>query len=859
MRKPIPSTNYGLFSAKTWSQTLSWVTSKPPSKTSINKVKFDETCLSPTRIIAHRLRSKHEHQKDRYKPSLIAGVSAQSERPPILLLRNWLARQDLSSEDDLSKAVKQRTHADWKDSVNIVRKNGWSEEDLEEWIAVVSAEDGDARVQRFVSTDRPKPMFLLLLLLRRDEVFHKPELLASLIRYAKTHHMQSASPDAGHGEAPPKHGMIMNPAQFSLCLRRLVFHASRTVPQIMVDIARLVEAYIRAIPFDVHHKHHTTDYSDQCLVFNNALEYFTIPVPGRPLDSMQYNWDAQKILLAMADRLPRRLIIKQSSYRAIRKVLGGLRKSEGERETALRYAVLWPPYRQDFDGTDAKRTIESDRSRSAQAGVLMRGAGYAGDDYDRALDALGGTNNGSPTIHTRSLPPGEWRGELQNQNTFIDWAMNVRATRNAQEAWRIFNQFAEKTGLSPNFQVYTEMIVKLLAEEIETAMSPDLVPGESIETFPVPELNYSEYELARLSPPTVSQLYDDMINHGIKPTGHGLNVLVRNAASVGQALRFIEDSGFVPTKVVDSMALFKNPTHRELLRLRPPLFESYIKLLCRLQPRYHNTGAKYPESDLQHIQHAINLVSTRLNGNTVESKRFRTPWQTILSTLASSSVSIVAKADGIGNDMASLTLFVKVLRSFRTAIGIDVWIFFELCRVIAKAALSRLRPLQRSERARSFHMPGRDFLLSELKQMFSEFKSPINNNDRLVDPQFQHPLGPQHLHAYMRALALLDSRQDMIDLMFWILDHHEIVKSEVERIGNRGARMLARTICAFEAFAGPALEVEVQDELRRKMILISGSWRWPTPEEVDDYCMNDFGMGASIMRRKVFGSNPTLS
>ncbi|KAK5625230.1 hypothetical protein RRF57_000946 [Xylaria bambusicola] len=241
----------------------------------------------------------------------------------------------------------------------------------------------------------------------------------------------------------------------------------------------------------------------------------------------------------MSDGLRKPLIINKASYQAIRQVLIGLKKSGEERAVALRYTKSWPPYRQDFDGRDTKRSVEDDRSRSVKAGVLMQEAGYPADEFDRALDVLGGTNEGSPTIQTRSLPPKQWTGKAGEQNIYSRWAMSIRATRNSQEAWGAFNRFAEKSGLAPTLPVYTEMFVKLQAAPLDPESSGDLLPGDSRETFPVHDANYSQYELARLSPPTVSELYAEMTSRGIRPSGHGLHNLIINARSVEEGLRYL--------------------------------------------------------------------------------------------------------------------------------------------------------------------------------------------------------------------------------------------------------------------------------------------------------------------------------
>ncbi|KAJ8121382.1 hypothetical protein O1611_g10118 [Lasiodiplodia mahajangana] len=654
MRKGLAQIGHGLLpSEQAWSQTLSRATNtKPPQ--------FYRLRISPNRVLALRLKAKNDHQKKTYRGPFRYLANIRGGRLPVLTFQALLATQDLSKDKALAAAITKRKPADWTDVFNTLAGRGWSKGQLEHWVWIVSGEDGDARVERFVSTEDPKPLFLLFLLLRRDEAYREPKSLDLLIRYISKH---CIVPTPTSSKAQPKFPTV---SQFIILLRRLIHHARSLHPPFLVTITRLIADYIKSIPNDPHHTRRTTIYRDQCIVYNTALICLRRPSPHRPLAYMEFNWRAQK---------------------AIREVLVGLKKSRAERIVVLRYAKSWPPYRQDFDGRDTKRTIEDDRSRSVQAGVLMKEAGYADDDYDRALDTLGGMSEGSPTIQTRSLPPKQWTDENKELNIYSYWAMRVRATRNAQEAWRVFNMFAEKTGLAPNVQVYNEMFIKLQAFPVDPDSSSDLLPGDSRETFPVHDANYSQYELARLSPPTVSELYTEMINRGIRPGGHGLHNLIIHAKSVEEGLRYLHDSG-ISSEVIESIAISRQPSHSTLGQIPLLCFSSYIKLLCRLHPNRRGSERLFAD-ELQPIHHAIMLVSMRLTPDRTEGVTFRPPWHSILRALARTHIAI-KNVPAVENDLEALALFLKTFQSARKCIGVDADLFMLLCRVIQKAAVSRL-------------------------------------------------------------------------------------------------------------------------------------------------------------------------
>ncbi|KAI0000089.1 hypothetical protein F4779DRAFT_631226 [Xylariaceae sp. FL0662B] len=792
--------------------------------TASRRQRYPRLRYSPSRIL----------QKKAYANALRYGARQRADRLPLLTLQRWLAKQHALDDATVSAPTSAISASEWRDRLAALASRGWTKDDIDHWIWILSAEDGDGRVQRFLSTNISKPIFLLLLLTRSDEVFRGPQHLLSLMEYASKHYTNAHSSLAGAKQT-------LTVAQFLILLRRLVKHVQNLCPRSLVTVARFVGDYIQSIAPDTH----TNSYHLRCKVFGNALWLFKRPAATHPLLNMEFNWRAQKLLLAMSDGLDKPLIINKLSYRAIRQVMVGLKKSKTERAVALRYAKSWPPYRQDFDGLDAKRTPEDDQSRSVKAGTLMREAGYVEDEYDRALDALGGRGADSPTIQTRSLSPKEWTGDSQEQNLYSRWAMTVRATRNPQEAWRAFNDHDQFQGHSPNYQVYAEMFIKLQARPLDSNSSA--LPGDSRENLPIHDANYSEYELARLSPPTVAELYGQMISRGIKPEGHLLYSLVRNASSVEEGLRYLRDSGIDQTSV-SALALYKKPSWQALWRIPLLAFSSYIQLLCRLQPNRRGRE-RLPNDELLRIPHAINLVKTRLRPGSTEGATFQQPWLFLLRALARPYICVLNGTQA-ENDAWALALSMDVYQLARGGTGIAPELFIYLCRTVEKVAVSRLDSLQESPFAGAVVedgsplIPSAQATLKMLKETFSRLTAPAETDTKGLDVtnQFWTPLGPAHLHAYMRALAFLEDTPGMVDLARWILVHRKHIDAEVEHIEGRGSALIAKTLCAFYAFAGPALGPEQQEELTSRMedIAKTGSpWRWPTSEEIENYIQYD--------------------
>lgn len=763
------------------------------------------------------------------------------------MLQAWLAKENTQNEQNeplVSPYLHSITPYEWTERFDGLASRGWSAQDVDHWIWILSGEDGDTRVQRLVSTESPNPLFLVNILSRCDERFRNASSPLSIMAYTSKHYFNSPNP--------------INVYQFLLLLRRLVHHTMRLCPRSIVTVARFTVDYVRSLSPDSH----TNYYHLQCRVFNTALLLFKRPAVIQPMINMQFNWRAQKTLLVMSDNLDTPLIINKFSYESVMEVMLGMKKSKTEKAVAMRYAKSWPPYRQDFDGLDAKRTAEDDYSRTVKAGQLMKEAGYPEDHYDRALGALGGKGANSPTIQTRSLVPQAWKGNSEDRNLHVHWAMLVRATRNPQEAWKIFMDFAAETDKAPNGQVYAEMFIKLHSRPLHPN-SKSLLPGDAKENFPIHDANYSEYELARLSPPTIRELYDQMISYGVKPEGYCLHVLLSNAESLEEGARYLHDAGIDPVSI-SSIALFKEPSYQALHKIPLLVFKSYIQLLCNLQPDRQG-GIRYSSVELYRIRHAIKLSTLRLRLGTSEGHTFRPPWLIICRALARPNICVL-NGTRLENDTEALQMSLDIFRIAQKASGIDLDFFFYLCRAVQKAAVSRIHYWS-SIRDRGFMdeatkngplVPYPETIQDILKESFASFTSQVdnseNNSGSLSAPTFQQYIGPAHLHTYIRTLAFLEDTEAMKALLRWMIKHKAYINEEADRIEYRGHALIAKTLCAFQAFAGPSLSEEEREDMRFQMeaSLDNGcSWRWPTLEEVDAYVQSDRSRGSELLQRRI--------
>ncbi|KAH8668861.1 hypothetical protein BX600DRAFT_460837 [Xylariales sp. PMI_506] len=844
-------------------QTLSRLTEAPQRQQ--QRQPPHEPIIAPTRTLALRLQRTLPEQRERYAPLFQQLLRSNSLRLPIVTFQKLLRQQSQDLEPSLSEILKTTDPSLWKRRLEALARKGWAESDIDHWVWILSGDTLDERVARFVSRDTRKPLFVLLVLLQSGQSFRTPDSWSRIIHYVD-HHYCLPKPKAAKGDISGQEPVVdtrleLDVSKFLILLRRLAGVAQRYWPMSLPALAQVTRNYITNLTDNGAQRN---GYHKRCKVFNEALELLGKSSYVEPIKNMEFNWRAQKILLSMSDAMDRPLVIGERSYRAIRRVMAAQKKNAAERLVARRYAKSWPPYRQDFDGHDAERTPQDDESRSIRVGVLMTEAGYESNDYDEALGALGGSFEGSPTIQTRSLAPYQKNPENDRGDAFFTaWAMKVRATRNAQEAWRAFNSFTE---VKPNLQVYTEMILKLQAKITEP--TEHVLAGDAKEAFPVHHGNYSEYELSRLTPPGVQELYKRMLDQNIKPQGHCLTALVANASSVGEGLQYLTDSGLDPTCIAQ-LSIGSITDHRRFRRGVPTLvLQSYIQLLCRLQPSRRG-DERIPADQLAYIHDAINLAKMRLRPGTPEAATFVTIWRVICRALARVHICVIDSTSQIANDMAALEICLDVCRTAEKTYGLDPELFLFLCRTTHKLGVAHLR-LQESD-------PGLDTRSSpaslmqgnsrlgrlfedasrSMKIMFSKMTQPISQSDPgLHLPEFLHVVGPVQLHTYMRTLAFLEDVTGMTNLMEWIFDNKDFVDEEANRT-SRGRLMLVKILCAFEAFAGPHLDANLRKTLDDRLRDISeadGSWRWPSEADIIAYLEADRGGDSLKLHEKIIAA-----
>jgi hypothetical protein len=791
------------------------------------------------------------------------------------------------------------TEEEWQDLIQYMEHKGIPEASFDHWIWILRGGTADERVERFLSQDTHKPIFLLFYLL--DFNFQNQALLGRLIKYSAKWYdgKPAATTDSPYLPGSKRRFLVSNlnmtPSHFTILVRRLVRHCRRLSPYRMPLVADLTATFIRNIQPQEHKPGQALVL--QSLVYNKAIQAFSYPAFDRSLFWMPYNWRAQRTLLAVSESMDQHLVVEKESYQAIRNVLLGMKKTPAEADVAVRSSESWPPYRLARDGIEQQRAPEDDYSRVVDAGIMMQEAGDVKVGGDIAIDILAGmAEDGSPTIQQRAGMSKSRRKQYGSKQEI--WASAVRATRNAHEAWAIFQQPPEE-GLRPHIQVYSEMFEKIVARPADTSFGS--LPGDGKETFPFNDANLSEFEKARVQPPSVEELYGRMTADGIKPNDFCLQVLLRSAESVDAGLRYLTDSDLDQTAVA-RLSPSSTPNYRSVRRIPLPVLSAYIELLCRVQPKRNKNTRNQPiaEHFLRPIRHAVLLAELRLRHIRSEPDNYaQRPWRQILEVLATSEV-IISNSDQAHNAVQILSLFTRIFARVKETCGVDM----EMVQYFAQAFQLAMRhqlpnilsdlsgDAQRIQNpfAKLFvdRMPSDIMTLehdleddvpsspqsalqlvlnahNRIKSTFEQMSGlgsqpdgSATENTLRPSVKYAAPIRAVEIHSYMRALAFVGDFEGMAKLLSWTIHGwDEETLLDVMKVDLKQHQVhLMRTLCAFRAFAEPSLGesviLQLVDSINAQNASGQRTLHWPDEEEVEQYVEWDPNGSSGMLQEVIY-------
>lgn len=825
--------------------------------------------FSPNKLLIEKLRRQEVLTWETWDQWRIVARS-RSIRLSVMTLQ-YALRREARMDTSLFQMVQEPIQ--WKRRMNALSRRGISEEDLAHWIWILEAADADSKVDRFFSSDRHKPRFVLMAILRKDEGLIKQSSLVKIYDYVawmcqRAHTSSPQTVSLGPRRYALSNYQDLTPKYFMSLLDRLLHHCMMRFPSSIVAISRLVVDYLRGMPENPmpNKSNRRTGYAERCRVFNFAIQRFS-RTTRTLLINLPHNWKAQRILLAFSASMKRPLIINKLSYRAIRMVLIGLKKAQAEKDTAIRYSKTWPPYIRQLDGLDETKEKEEYLSRSVRAGVLKRQEGYADDLFDHTLDTLGGAVLGdSITVQTRSRAPKIWSENQRQLQIFSDWAAKVRATRNAYEAWQMFNEpplptlgsnfqtsatrnaHKARTGfndapvprLRPNFQVYAEMFSKLYATEVDPLAGT--LPGDSKEVFPPYLGNWTEFEREKLRPCSVEELYQRMLRDGNRPVRECLRVLLRNAPSLGRAATYLNDSP-LDKKAIAHLTTYTDPKYERLAMIPLPVFDAYISLLCRQQGRRRwsrRTLGRPPSVQAyrkyDNLTRAIRLVSIRLGS---QRKPAQEPWHAIMRAFAAEHVVLRPWATQAEDDIEGLHRMLLLFHTYEKTQTLHPFAFHCLCRCVRKT----VRHANAGAVSDADHHQVITAAVDKLKTTFRELIAPVKDlSGRLKDdlPALYHEISSANISVYIDTLGQLQDFEEAARVMEWVLASYgqEGILDKARDPEHKQWQFMQQAFLCFRAFSDGNLPEAVIRKIEKRFEELHAegcTWEWPPDDYIKDY------------------------
>ncbi|KAL7810075.1 hypothetical protein V8C44DRAFT_333305 [Trichoderma aethiopicum] len=785
----------------------------------------------------------------------IQAARSRIPRLPVILLQ-MMIRKEASEEAGQSELLELLPSTEkWELMLDNARRRGYSQDDLEHYLYIFEGKTDDMRCERFLERDSHKPPFMLHLLLRQTSRISRLETLNRLVGYCRSFYLEKLmnAPDTAEAPAKKPSKTPYGPESFNFVLSLLAYHCMRLDARHIITLGDLAVQYIETLAKS--HLPQEEVYEAQCSVFNHSLKLLGSNYRRHSIQQALPNaffWETQRILLAVSSKLKRQLLVDAEGFRAIRKVLAGMSKNHVEIHSSVRHAPTWPPYLQPGDGMDEEMDPEESWSRSVRAGMLMQEAGFPKEELDDAVDILQGMSpDGTPTIQQRI--------SLVRRRKIGLWEASIRATRNAQEAWERFRN-PPKEGLELGLAEYTAMFEKLTRREADEHTTA--LPGDRALNFPTPqEANLTEFEKARIRPPSISQLYERMAKSRIRPSGSCLAILLANTESMEMAKRYLRDSDGTG----ELYRLLATEMDVEALRKVPlSLVSAYIQVMTR-------QGGKRAR---KYMVRAIELAEQRLGSE-------QTPWSdyiwgTILKDLSQHHRGLRI------HPYQQLKLSLHVVQKLDGPCGISLPAFIQFSKTTRKIAKRELEQLcdemesspstvknnalwalydEKSMHKDAMHWdtfggrPGalemfRLFRSSALrmKGLFDKLVSLEGESRRLLGTERVAPLDEmmwrrdparaEHAYEFMISLAYLGEFQQMAQLLKWLISkwgQPEVVQalSELDEVPPYAD--FVKTLCAFRLLAEPMLGQRAVASLREDIDAAGLDWTWPDEEAVEAF------------------------
>lgn len=610
---------------------------------------------------------------------------------------------------------------------------------------------------------------------------------------------------------------------------------------------------------------------------NRLLKLFSEPSPIHPFLSSVFQEKSQFLLLrSMMEHEPA-LTITREGYRSFTRVQLARRKTMEEAEWARLKSEAWPPWKADRLGIDADKTVEDGYSKAMQSLMHAREAGYGAGPWDHLAQVYSGWSlDRTPTIQTRKnlrlerlfvsdtiSSPVEgagtepvYAGQVMEQL----WTARISTTRTLREAWAIFLAYEDSKAL-PSQVVYLAMFRKInRAEQRQsshswaTATTTKAQPGDGREVWPEPPSAHL-ITYVRSEPPTMLQLFERMLNHGLTPSGPCLYFLVEHASSLDEGLKYLGMSGR------SLLQLVQNGSEDAQAQMSRKEISSVVILLCRFPDEliYQSLGTADVFEDHSAGQPKVSLsLACQLLVHL--KSRSPKPWYMVLRALTERRLSWHSSSgQAFLRRAAHYQLQVQsTLRSMAEANvslgdrGLNI-----LCHGLQQT-FRELRPMQTSRHYREALRKARH-TLRMLRVLFQRVFAgkrgahALHSIDDLAAekkvPRLLASPQPATLHFYARSLGWAMEYEGLLSLVKWMIDYQAELDATILESPN-SQKQLRYTIVAVSMFLTHSEGIEDFSEdkessserrdevclLVKQLLPLAPQWgEWPEEDEILEY------------------------
>lgn len=768
---------------------------------------------------------------------------------------------------------------------------GYELQDLAAWHWVLSANTAMEATRRLATLIKPPvsasndfapiPVFVFLRILHRADIslWALHSLIRQVWRVLGSFHQRQMVPGPNVMSQSPcteKSPGSIGLDELILIIIRLLRHARKVWPASCIVVAQLWIAYANADRTSKRPKYDAATRRTSLKLsfyYNRVLSLLALPSNQTPYRSLHHRQHAQFMVIRQMNAFSPPLIINREGYRAVARVQLAHRKTDRERRWAKLKAMSWPPWKEDKLGMDASIGIEHGISRAFDSLRQMADAGYRSLEWEHAAKTLAGWDTDhSPTIQTRSaiIPRSDsgpsnsvcklaLSAEADALTTYpeILWLARIKATRTLQEAWICFSTCRDrKVGMTP--QLYHAMFEKIVYDERRNqrnlqhdealalrAEDRNPLPGDGREVAESSS-SHNQAVFTRERIPTYDQLFDQMTDDHIQPSGRFLAFLLAHARTYKEGVRALQASGLSDAVKHVLMPWTKEPTADvvSLLESLPDwLLAAHIGFLCRSghipnailsMPHDarspHSPAGKEMYNAVLALRHAFKLVVRRM-------PFYRPPWNSLFRSLARLDTLVVIKKtpteyrraraipkyhrarrllehmDSMALDMdfagfrsfytiykhASITARYVLATSEDYEEKVAMQALLKEGLTFIKARFSQLvRPVDSIDSTDSIDSMSRDqTAVSDPSQPATASEAPALQLHTI--PRLTNVPHSADLHAYARFLGQHPSYDDLANLAHWISTYSDDILEEAKQSSN-GLAMMRTCLTAVRIF-----------------------------------------------------------